>query len=129
MKKIVGGKGEFTKKDLAQMLGSLRSNIGSDIKGIDSKIDTLGKGLDSKIDNLGQTLDIRISKLESYMKEGFDTLSDKVDHVDARISNQIEGLGRRIDDLADNKVSKITYKDLEQRVLALELKVLPKARK
>ncbi len=100
-------KEQLTKGDLAQMLG----------------------GLGSKIDDLGKGLDLRISKLESYMKEGFSSLDHKIDHVDARLSNQMEGLGRRMDDFTDNKVSRITYKELERRVLFLESKVLPKSKK
>lgn len=100
MKKKLVKKEETTNKDLAQMIG-----------------------------NLGKSLDVRISKLESYMKEGFNSIDNKIDHVDARLSNQIEGLGRRMDDFSDNKVSRITYKELESRVMALEIKVLPKAKK
>lgn len=111
MKKKVSKKEELTKKDLTQMLGSLESGLGS------------------KIDNLGKNLDLRISKLESYMKQGFDTLNNKIDYVDVRISNHIEGLGRRIDDLADNKISKISYKELESRVFILESKILQKIKK
>lgn len=81
------------------------------------------------ITTLGSVLDIRITKLESYMKEGFASLDTKIEHVDARLSNQIEGLGRRVDDFADNKVSRITYKELEHRVIVLESKILPKAKK
>lgn len=93
----------MTNQDLGRMIQSL----GSGIKG----------------------LDLRVSRLEGYMKEGFTSLDSKVEHVDARLSNQIEGLGRRIDDFADNKISRLTYKELEHRVIALELKVLPKAKK
>ena len=71
MKKGGSKKEGLTKKDLAQMLGSL------------------GSGLGSKIDNLGKSLDVRITRLESYMKEGFDSLSNKVDYVDTRLSNKI----------------------------------------
>ena len=82
MKKKIGKKEEVTNKDLAQMLGSM--NV----------------GLNSKIDNLGKTLDIRITRLESYMKEGFNSLDSKIDHIDTRLHNYIEGLNRRMDDFA-----------------------------
>ena len=101
----------ITRKDLAQMLGGLSS------------------GLHSKIDNLGKSLDVRITRLENYMKEGFNSLDNKIENVDARLSNQIEGLGRRMDDFAENKVSRISYKELESRVLVLESRILPKAKK
>ena len=103
MKKRAGKK-EMTNEDLAHTLGA-------------------------KIDNLGKNLDVRITRLESYMKEGFNSLDGKIDYVDARIANQIEGLGRRMDDMAENKVSRITYKELEHRVVILESKVLPKSKK
>ena len=107
MKKKVVKKEEVTNKDLAVMLG----------------------GLDTKVTNLGKHLDVRITRLESYMKQGFDSLDNKIDYVDIRFANQFEGLGRRIDDLADNKVSRISYKELESRVLVLESMILQKAKK
>lgn len=100
-KKVV--KKEVTNKDLAQMI----QGFGSDFKG----------------------LDLRISKLENYLKEGFNSLDNKIDYVDLRISNQIEGLGRRIDNLAENKVSKLIYKELENRIIILESKILTKTKK
>lgn len=103
MKKKVTKKEELTNQDLGRMI----QGLGSGIKG----------------------LDLRITKLESYMKEGFSSLNDKIEHVDSRLSNQMEGLGRRMDDFADNKISRLTYKELERRVLFLESKVLPKAKK
>ncbi len=98
-------------------------------KKVTKKEEVTNKDLGRMITTLGGTLDLRITKLESYLKEGFNSLDNKIEHVDVRLGNQIEGLGRRIDDLADNKVSRITYKELEHRVLVLELKVLPKAKK
>ena len=98
-------------------------------KKVVKKEDLSNKDLGRMITTLGSVLDIRITKLESYMKEGFASLDTKIEHVDARLSNQIEGLGRRVDDFADNKVSRITYKELEHRVIVLESKILPKAKK
>ncbi len=103
MKKKVVKKEDVTNADLGRMI----QGLGSGIKG----------------------LDLRISKLESYMKEGFDTIDNKIENVDNRLSHQMEGLGRRMDDFADNKISRLTYKELENRVLVLESKVLPKAKK
>ena len=103
MKKMFPKKEETTNKDLARMI----QGLGSGVRG----------------------LDLRIAKLEDYMKEGFDLLNNKVDHVDARLSNQLEGLGRRMDDFAENKISRIIYKELESRVVALESKVLTKIKK
>jgi len=84
MNKKVSKKEEVTTRDLAQMLGAFGSSL-------NFKIDNL----DSKIDRLWKNLDLRITKLENYMKEGFDSLNNKIEYVDARLSNQIEGLGRR----------------------------------
>lgn len=100
MKKKIMKKEEITNKDLAQMIG------------------TLGKGLD-----------LRISKLESYIEEGFYSLNNKVDYIDTRFSNQIEGLNKRVDNFAENKVSMFSYKELENRVIALEMKILSKSKK
>jgi hypothetical protein len=100
MKKKIMKKGEITNKDLAQMIG------------------TLGKGLD-----------LRISKLESYIEEGFYSLNNKVDYIDTRFSNQIEGLNKRIDNFAENKASLFSYKELENRIIALEMKILSKSKK
>ena len=93
------------------------------------KEEITNKDLGQMISTLGNNLDVRISKLESYVKEGFNILNDKVDHVDARLSHQLEGLGKRMDDFADNKISRIFFKELENRVIALELKVLSKTKK
>ena len=103
MKKKVTKKEEVTNQDLGRMMRGL----GSGVKG----------------------LDLRISKLESYVREGFNSLDNKLEHIDVRLSGQIEGLGRRMDDFADNKISLLTYKGLEHRVLVLESRVLPKAKK
>ena len=81
---------------------------------------------ETKIESFESKLDIRITRLESYMKEGFDSLSDKVDHVDERSSYQMENIGRRIDDIAENKVSKLQYRDLEKRIALLESKLVHK---
>lgn len=99
------------------------------MKKVVKKEDVTNKDLAQMIGNFGKNLDLRISKLESYMKEGFNSLDNKVDYVDARISHQIEGLGKRMDDFSENKVSRISYKELESRVMVLELRVLPKIRK
>ncbi|MES3032206.1 MAG: hypothetical protein V4699_03115 [Patescibacteria group bacterium] len=104
----------LTKKDLTQILGVVGGNISS-------KIDHLGSGIKS--------LDLRISKLESYLKEGFESLDHKIENVDTRLSYQIEGLGRRIDDFADNKISRMAYKELENRVVLLESKILTKTKR
>lgn len=111
-------KGEITNKDLAQMIGTLG-------KGLDSKVGNL----DSKIDNLGKSLNFRISKLESYIEEGFHSSNNKIDYIDTRFSNQIEGLNKRIDNFAENKVSMFSYKELENRVIVLEMKILSKNKK
>ena len=111
-------KAKKTKKVTIDNLAHMMQGLGSGIK-----------GLDSKIENLGKSLDVKITRLESYMKEGFNSLNGKIDFVDARFSQHIEGLGKRMDDFAENKVSRITYKELESRVLFLESKILPKAKK
>ena len=98
-------------------------------KRVTKKEEVTNKDLMQAIGNLGKNLDIRITRLEGYIKEGFDSLDNKIEYVDTRFANQFEGLGRRIDNLADNKVSRISYKELEGRVLVLESRVLPKARK
>lgn len=98
-------------------------------KKVAKKEEVTNKDLGRMINALGSNLDLRITKLESYMKGGFNSLNDKMEYIDARFSHQIEGLGKRMDDFAENKVSKIFYKELENRVLALELKVLPRVRK
>lgn len=81
------------------------------------------------IDGLARSLDVRLSRLEDYLKEGFKSIDNKIDHVDVRISHQLEGLGRRIDDLADNKVSRLSYRELESRVDVLESRILQRNKK
>jgi hypothetical protein len=67
--------------------------------------------------------------MESYMKEGFASLDNKIEHIDERLSQNITGLNRRVDDLAENKTSRITYKELEHRVGVLEKSILKKSGK
>jgi DNA anti-recombination protein RmuC len=101
-------------------------------KKVNQKQNTNNGDIIEAVNSLGSkisVLDTRISRMESYMKEGFNSLDNKIENVDNRLSHQMEGLGRRIDDFAENKISRITYKELENRVLVLESKILPKAKK
>lgn len=93
------------------------------------KEDLTNQDLAKMIGTLGKSLDLRISKMESYMKEGFASLDNKIEHIDERLSQNITGLNCRVDDLAENKASRITYKELEQRVGVLEKSILKKSGK
>ena len=66
------------------------------------------------------SLGTKIDNLEKYMKQGFETLNDKIDTIDEHAEYMIRGLDRRLDTFIDDKVSKIEYKELTKRVSVLE---------
>jgi hypothetical protein len=95
-----------------------------------SKNEAITKGeMATMLGTLTKTLDLRFSRVESYMKQGFENLDNKIEHIDERLSQNITGLNRRVDDLAENKIAKVTYKELEHRVGALEKRVFKKITK
>ena len=49
---------------------------------------TMNVGFNSKIDNLGKSIDVRVTRLESYIKEGFNSIDSKV----APVALKYEGL-------------------------------------
>lgn len=93
---------------------------------------------------------VTIDKLASIMKDGFSRVNKKIDNtVDLidklaastlksfnrleentatktdieGLKGQIQGLGKRIDDFAENKISKIVFKELDHRVGFMEEKL------
>src|SRR3989344_4013119 len=79
--------------------------------------------------SLDKRFSIRIDSLETYMRDGFSLLNNKIDNVDEHLSFKIDGMGRRLDDLAENKVSKINFQELTNRVVSLEPKILQGTKK
>ena len=71
-------------------------------------------------------IDQRFDGLEAYMKQGFETLNDKIDFVDESLSFKIDGLSNRIDDLSTDKASRREYRELDKRVSTLELALITK---
>jgi hypothetical protein len=77
-----------------------------------------------------------IDKLAIMVAKGFEGVATKEDlkNLEARMATKedikdmatktdIEGINKRIDDFAETKVSKITYKELENRVQKIEAKI------
>jgi len=75
---------------------------------------------------------ITIDKLAIMMNNSFEGLEKKMatkDDINSvkeeikNVKNQLEGTNKRIDDFAETKVSKIVYKELENRVGFIEKKL------
>jgi hypothetical protein len=72
-----------------------------------------------------------IDKLAIMVAKGFENTAtrDDIKNIDKKIDtkveelkNQIKGVDKRIDDFAENKVSKVTFKELDNRVSFMEKK-------
>lgn len=74
-------------------------------------------GVNKKIDNAVDLID----KLAVSTLNGFEKTATK-DDIEG-LKDQIAGTNKRIDDFAETKVSKITYKELESRVQKIEVKI------
>mgnify|MGYP001559121586 CR=1 FL=1 len=74
-------------------------------------------GVNKKIDN---ALDL-IDKLAVSTLNGFEKTATKDDIEE--LKDQIQGVNKRIDNFAETKVSKIVYKELENRVQKIEAKI------
>ena len=83
-----------------------------------------------------KSIKMTIDKLAIMVAKGFEGVATKEDlkNLEARMATKedikdmatktdIEGINKRIDDFAETKVSKITYKELENRVQKIEAKI------
>ena len=71
------------------------------------------------------------AELLESINRSFSKVEAKIDTVDTKVSGletKLEGVTKRIDDLAETKVSKVTYKELEHRVGFIEEKLELKAK-
>lgn len=68
---------------------------------------------------LEERLTQKINGVESGLRKEIEDVKKRVEGV----KNQLEGTNKRIDDFAETKVSKITYKELENRVGFVEKKL------
>ena len=60
---------------------------------------------------------------DTVTKDDIKDMATKEDIKDMATKTDIEGLEKRIDDFAETKVSKITYKELQNRVQKIEAKI------
>ena len=74
------------------------------------------------IDDLAIVIAGSFSGLEERLTNKIDGLDNKLEGVKDRLA----GTNKRIDDFAETKVSKITYKELEKRVGVVEKKLVDK---
>ena len=79
------------------------------------------------IDNLAIVMAGSFSGLEERMTEKIDGVENKLEGIIKKeiegVKDQLAGTNKRIDDFAETKVSKITYKELEKRVGVVEKKL------
>lgn len=71
------------------------------------------------IDDLAIVMAGSFSGLEERLTKKIDNVENRLDGVE----NKLEGTNKRIDDFAETKVSKITYKELENRIGLIEKKL------
>ena len=69
-------------------------------------------------------------ELLDSLNRSFSKVEEKIDKIDTKIDTKVEelkdkiqGVNKRIDDFAETKASKITYKDLEKRMGFVEGKL------
>ena len=63
------------------------------------------------------------TELLKSINRSFSKVEEKIDTIDIKVEelkSQIEGVDKRIDDFAENKVSKINFKELDHRVSFIE---------
>jgi hypothetical protein len=108
-------------------------------------------GIINKMIKKNKKSKMTIDKLAVIMKAGFNGVNKKIDHVEdlvdklatstlkgfedvykningvknevEGVKNQLQGTNKRIDDFAENKVSKTAFKELENRVGFIENKL------
>jgi|GEM_PF-5812802 len=81
-------------------------------------IDDLALVIADSFDGLEKRLTNTFKKELGDVKEDIEGVKKEMEGV----KNQLAGTNRRIDDFAETKVSKITHKELESRVIFLEKK-------
>ena len=80
---------------------------------------SMNKGF-KRVENL---IEKKIDGLAISTAKGFESVDKRFDEIkeDTKgVKNQLEGVSKRIDDFAENKVSKITFKELDHRVSLVE---------
>jgi len=69
------------------------------------------------------------TELLESINRSFSKVEEKIDTIDVKVeklANHIEKIDKRIDDFAENKVSKINFKELNHRVSFIEEKLVIK---
>lgn len=67
--------------------------------------------------------EITNAELLESINRSFSKVEEKIDTKFEELKTKIEGTNKRIDDFAENKVSKITFKELDNRVGFVEEKL------
>jgi hypothetical protein len=80
-----------------------------------------------------KTKKMTIDKLAIIVAKGFEGIQARMatkedlqnleKRMDAKMDTRVEGINKRIDHLAETKVSKVAYKELENRVGFIEKKI------
>lgn len=77
--------------------------------------------------NSKKTKNISIDDLAIMVSNGFSNLSNefntKIDNLEEKLTNRMQGLERRIDDLAFNRASRDEVKMLDLRITRIEKKI------
>lgn len=87
---------------------------------------SMGKGfkrveklIEAKIDGLA----VSTAKGFEGVDKRFNEVDKRFESLEAKMKTDVESINKRIDDFAETKVSKIVYKELENRVQKIESKI------
>jgi hypothetical protein len=75
------------------------------------------------IEDLALSMNKGFKRVENLIEKRIDGLAISTAKGFESVKNQLEGVSKRIDDFAENKVSKINFKELGHRVSFIEEKL------
>ncbi|MEX0672463.1 MAG: hypothetical protein WDZ82_02060 [Candidatus Paceibacterota bacterium] len=73
--------------------------------------------------------DMTVSELAKVVSKGFNALEERIDETEVRLSQQINGINNRLDDLALNRATRDELQTVNKRVDRVEKKVGLKSRR
>jgi hypothetical protein len=76
----------------------------------------IDKRMDIRFEKQEQIFNSKFEYLRDYMQQGFEMLDHKIEWVYERLEFRCDGLERRIDDLAESKVSRFELKNFKNLI-------------
>ena len=97
--------------------------IADSITKLGKRIDQSIIKLNKKIDYSSTKLDEKIDQLAVATARGFEEVNERINNTERTLSGKIEGIDKRIDDLALNMANKDEVYHLTQRMDKVERKI------